>query len=327
MNNNKNVFLAIFLAAAVLFVWQYFVATPSMKAEQARQAALAHQEKAKPAAAPVLPGIAAGNTHLSREAALKVGGKRVVIDTPMVDGSLLLKGARLDDLRLKNYHATVDPKSPEIVLLAPKSTDYPYSATFGWVGSANMPSDNSEWQQTGSGTLSPGHPVTLTWDNGHGLVFTRTIAIDDKYMFTVADSVANKGGAPATLYPYGVVERQGIQSDEASLYLHVGFVGVANGSEVDAKYKDFKEAGTPPKTFSSTGGWVGITDKYWMAAVVPPQGENFNGGYVGTKTNAGVDAYQANYRLGARTVAAGAFATVTHRLFAGAKVVHILRGY
>ncbi len=326
-SNNKNVFLAIFLAAAVLFVWQYFVATPSMKAEQARQAALAHQEKAAPSSAPALPGMAASGTHMTREAALKVGGKRVVIDTPMVDGSLLLKGARLDDLRLKNYHATVNPKSPEIVLLAPKSTDYPYYATFGWVGGTAMPDDTSEWRQTNGNTLSPGHPVTLTWDNGHGLVFTRAIAIDDKYMFTVTDSVANKSGAAATLYPYGVVERQGIQADEASMYLHVGFVGVANGSEVDAKYKDFKEAGTPPKTFSSTGGWVGITDKYWMAAVVPPQGENFNGGYVGTKTSAGVDAYQANYRLGARNIAPGASASVTHRLFAGAKVVDILRGY
>src|SRR5258706_3834522 len=137
MNNNKNVLMAIALAAAVLFLWQYFVATPSMKAEQARQAALTHQEKAKPSgtpAAPALPGIAAGGSRMSREAALNVGGTRVVIDTPMVDGSILLKGARLDDLRLKKYHVTVDPKSPEIVLLAPKGTAYPYSAAFGWVG-------------------------------------------------------------------------------------------------------------------------------------------------------------------------------------------------
>jgi YidC/Oxa1 family membrane protein insertase len=329
MNNNKNVMFAIALAAAVLFLWQYFVATPSMKAEQARQASLTHQEKTRPtsAGAPVLPGIASGTSHMSRDAALKVGGKRVVIDTPMVDGSILLKGARFDDLRLKTYRETVDPKSPEIVLLAPKSTDYPYSATFGWVGNANMPSDDSEWSLTNGATLSPGHPVTLTWDNGHGLTFTRVIAIDDKYMFTVTDSVANRGAGAATLYPYGVVERQGIQKDEASLYLHVGFVGVAGGSEVDAKYKDFKDPGTPPKTFSSTGGWAGITDKYWMAAVVPPQGETFNGAYLGTKTPSGVDAYQANYRLGARNVAAGGAASVTHRLFAGAKVVDILRAY
>ena len=327
MNNNKNVLFAVALAAAVLFLWQYFVATPSMKAEQARQAALSHREKTKPSAAPVLPGIAAGTSHLTREAALKVGGLRVVIDTPMVDGSILLKGARLDDLRLKTYHDTVDPKSPEIVLLAPKSTDYPYYATFGWIGASAMPDDNSEWRQTNGTVLSPGHPVTLSWDNGHGLVFTRVIAIDDKYLFTVTDHVVNKGEAAVNLFPYGTVERQSIPKTVTSWILHEGFVGVAGGSEIDAKYSDFKDPGTPPKNFSSTGGWVGITDKYWMAAIVPPQGENFNGAYLGAKTPAGADAYQANYRLEARKIAPGATASVTHRLFAGAKVVDILKAY
>jgi YidC/Oxa1 family membrane protein insertase len=331
MNNNKNVLLAIMLAAATLFVWQYFVATPAMKAEQARQAALSHQQKPKPAAtpsaAPELPGIAAGNRQLSRDAALKADGARVAIDTPMVDGSILLKGARFDDLRLKKYRDTVDPKSAEIVLLAPKNTEYPYYAEFGWVGASNMPDDNSPWRQTGGGALSPGHPVTLTWDNGHGLIFTRVIAIDDKYMFTVADSVANQSGQAVSLYPYGTVERQNTPKNEGSFSLHTGFIGVANGSEQDAKYTDFKDPGTPAKTFNSTGGWVGITDKYWMAAVVPPASEAFNGSYLGTKTQAGVDAYQASYRLNQRSIANGASANVSHRLFAGAKVVDILRGY
>ena len=327
MNNNKNVILAVALAAIVLIIWQYFVATPAMKAEQARQHTLTHQEKTAPTSAPGLPGIATAPTHLAREQALAAGGKRVAIDAPMVDGSILLKGARFDDLRLRKYRETIDPKSPEIVLLAPKSTNFPYAATFGWVGAANMPDDNSQWTEVNGGTLSPGHPVTLTFDNGHGLVFTRVIAIDSQYMFTVTDSVANKSGAQVSLYPYGTVERQGIEKDESGLYLHTGFVGVADGSEVDANYKDFKDPGTPPKTFASTGGWAGITDKYWMAAVVPPQNEAFDGAYLGSKTATGVDAYQANYRLHARALAPGQAASVTHRLFAGAKVVDILRGY
>jgi len=333
MNNNKNVLLAIALAAAVLFAWQYFVATPAMKQEQARQAALSKQEKNKsgspaaPGTAPSIPGIAAPSAHLGRDAALKAGGARVAIDTPMVDGSILLKGAKFDDLRLKKYRETVDPKSPEIVVLAPKGTDYPYYATFGWIGGTAMPDDNSEWRQTNGGTLSPGHPVTLTWDNGHGLVFTRVVAIDDKYMFTVNDSVANRGGATVNLFAYGTVERQSIPKTASTWILHEGFVGVANGSEQDAKYADFKDPGTPPKTFDSTGGWVGITDKYWMAAIIPPQGESYNGAYLGSKTPAGVDAYQANYRLGARKLAPGGTANVSHKLFAGAKVVDILRGY
>jgi YidC/Oxa1 family membrane protein insertase len=326
--NNKNVILAVALAAATLFLWQYFVATPSMKAEQARQAALAHQEKPKTApSATGIAGFSGASPRMSRQQALAVGGARVAIDTPMVDGSILLKGARLDDLRLKTYRETVDPKSPEIVLLAPKGSEYPYYAEFGWVGTAGMPDDESQWRQVSGGTLSPGHPVTLAWDNGHGLVFSRSITIDDKYMFTVTDSVANKGASEVNLFAFGYVARQSIPKTVTSWVLHEGFIGVANGSEVDAKYSDFKDAGTPPKSFSSTGGWVGITDKYWMAAIIPPQGETFNGAYLGAKTPAGVDAYQANYRLNGRRIAPGAFVSVTHRLFAGAKVVDILRSY
>src|SRR3984885_11961099 len=174
MNNNKNLTLAIALSALVLFGWTWFVTMPQMRAEQARQAVLAKQEKAKPvqaaaAAQSGAPGAnlglpAGANVHMTRDAALKAEGARVAIDTPMLDGSIALKGARLDDLRLKKYHETPDPKSPEIVLLAPKSTDFPYYAEFGWIGSGaakNMPGDRTVWTQTGNGSLSPGHPVTL----------------------------------------------------------------------------------------------------------------------------------------------------------------------
>jgi len=332
MNGNRNnMFLAIALSAMVIFAWQYFVVTPQMKADQARQAELAKQGKkpqaAQPGAAPGnVPGMPGGTVvHMSREAALKQSGARVAIDSPLLDGSIALKGAKLDDLRLKKYHETLDPKSAEIVLLAPKGTDYPYYAQFGWIGK-NVPTDQTVWTQQGEGTLSPGHPVTLTWDNGQGLTFTRVIAVDEEYMFSVTDSVNNTSGQAQTLYPFAYVAREGVPKEQTSWVLHQGFVGVADGSEVDGKYDDFKEEGTPPKNFSSTGGWVGITDKYWMAAVIPPQNETYNGAYLGSKL--GNDkAYQANYRLGARIVAGGAQAQVTHRLFAGAKVVDVLRAY
>jgi YidC/Oxa1 family membrane protein insertase len=328
MNNNKNLFLAIALSALVLFAWQYFVAMPQMKAEQTRQAALAHQVKKpeQPAGSINVPGMGGATAHLTREAALKAGGPRIAIDTPMLDGSILLKGAKLDDLRLKKYHETTDPKSPEIVLLAPKSTDYPYYAQFGWVGAGGMPDDQSVWTSKDNLALSPTHPVTLTWDNGHGLVFTRLIAVDAQYMFTVTDSVANTSGQAVTLYPFAFVARENVPKEQTSWVLHLGFIGVAGGSEIDAKYDDFKDEGTPPKTFSSTGGWVGITDKYWMAAVIPPQGETYNGAYLGSDLGS-IKAYQANYRLGARIIAPGASVAVPHKLFAGAKVVDILRGY
>ncbi len=331
--NRNNMFLAIALSAMVIFAWQYFIVTPQMKAEQAKQAVLAKQEKklpqpGAPGEAPAsMPGMPAGTaTHMSREAALKASGARVAIDSPLLDGSIALKGAKLDDLRLKKYHETLDPTSPEIVLLAPKSTEYPYYAQFGWIGK-NVPTDQTVWTQAGSGTLSPGHPVTLVWDNGQGQTFTRVIAVDDQYMFSVTDSVANNSGQAQTLYPFAYVAREGVPKEQTSWVLHQGFVGVANGSETDANYTDFKDEGTPPKNFSSTGGWVGITDKYWMAAVIPPQSETYNGAYRGSTLSGDNKAYQANYRLGARIVATGAQAQVTHRLFAGAKVVDVLRAY
>ncbi|HTP76256.1 MAG TPA: membrane protein insertase YidC [Rhizomicrobium sp.] len=328
-NPNRNLMLAIALSAAVLFGWQYFVAMPAMKADQAKQALLAKQHKpAMPAGAPIPGGMPA---QLPRDKALALGGSRVRIDTPSLDGSLLLRGARFDDLRLKNYRETEDKKSPEIVLLAPKGTAYPYFVDFGWTNAEGvntpLPDANTVWTLTKGQALSVGKPVTLQWDNGHGLVFTREISVDDKFMFTVTDSVQNKGAAAATLYPYALVVRDGVPSTQHYWVLHEGFVGVADGTLKDANYDDFKEEGTPPKTFTSVGGWVGITDKYWMAAIAPPQNESFDGSYLATPFGS-AKAYEANYRLGAHTAAAGGgIVHVVHHLFAGAKVVDTLRHY
>src|SRR6185295_13899009 len=327
--NNRNFMLAIALSAAVLFGWQYFVAMPAMKADQAKQALLVKEAKHPAAVTTPVPGGAPA--QLPRDKALALAGPRIKIDTPSVDGTLTLKGARFDDLRLKHYHETADPRSGEIVLLAPKGTTYPYFVDFGWSNAEGiktpLPNDNTVWKLVGGDKLGVGTPVTLSWDNGHGLVFTRRIAVDDQFMFTITDSVENKGAAAATLYPYALVVRDGVPKTDHYWVLHEGFVGVANSSLKDASYDDFKDDGTPPKTFSSTGGWVGITDKYWMAAVAPPQGENFDGAYRASPFGT-TKAYQADYRLGARTAAAGGGTVrVVHHLFAGAKVVDTLRFY
>lgn len=331
MSDNRNLLVAIFLCAAVIFGWQYLVVAPQMKSEHARQETLAHEEKLKPQQhdANAIHAAAAISAKLSRVAALSKSGPRIAIDTPTVDGSILLKGARFDDLRLKHYRETLNPKSPEIVLLAPQGTAYPYYASFGWVGAAGMhaamPDDSSQWKLLSGKVLAPEKPVTLQWDNGHGLVFTRQISIDNQYMFTVADSVTNKATAPLTLYPFAFVARNGVPVTTHYWVLHEGFVGIAGGTLKDAKYDDFKDS-KPPQTFSSTGGWVGITDKYWMASVIPPQNMPFDGSF-GALGSGNTLSYQADYRLGARSLAPGGSATVSHRLFAGAKVVQTLRAY
>jgi len=338
MDNNRNLFVAIGLSVLLVIGYQFLIVAPKMKAEQARLALVAQQQKKPEAPASVAPpqtgsvapeAVSAATARLSRTQALKLGGARVAIQTPTVDGSFLLKGARFDDLRLKRYRVANDPKSPEIDLLAPSGTDYPYFAEFGWTGAnakVALPNDQTPWRLAGGTVLSPGHPVTLTWDNGQGLIFTRKIDVDDQYMFTVTDGVTNNSSARIVLYPYALVVRDGLPKQQTYWVLHEGFVGVANDSAKYVTYDHFKEAGTPPDTFNSTGGWVGITDKYWMTAVVPPQGEKFNGTYRVTPFGES-KSYQANYSLNAHAVASGQSIAVTQKLFAGAKVVDTLRAY
>jgi YidC/Oxa1 family membrane protein insertase len=328
MNDNRNLVLAVIISAAVLFGWEYFVAKPQMERERAQHAQLAHVAKPQQSPGQVqAPQVGAG--ALSRADALKRGGERVAIETPSVDGSLLLKGGRFDDLRLKNYRVTTDPKSPEIVLFSPESTAFPYYAMFGWVPAPGtgirVPDDSTQWKLAGGKTLTPSTPVTLSWDNGQGLVFTRTISVDPKYMFQVRDTVANHGRARVTLFPYAYVVRDGVPTSTHFWALHEGYVGVANGTLKDADYSDFKN-NEGPQTFQSSGGWLGITDKYWMAVVIPPQDAQFDGAYQATPLGDS-KAYQANYRLSGQQIAPGGTASVTQRLFAGAKIDELLQSY
>ncbi len=327
MTDNRNLLLALVLSAAVLFGWQYLVGVPQIQTEHARQTEIAQEKKAT--ASTVNAAAGKEKMHLPLPQALKLAGARVNVDTPTVDGSISLTGARFDDLQLRTYHETVDPKSPEIVLLSPLGAEHPYYAEFGWIApegyAAPVPGAKTPWKLEQGMALSPGHDVVLSYDNGQGLLFTRRISVDSEYMFTVTDRVENHGAAPAVLYPYGLVSRHNLPPTRQYWVLHEGFVGVADGTLKDAGYKDF-DKGEAPQHFQSTGGWLGITDKYWMAAVIPPQDASFDGTFKGYDAG-GSRAYQADYLLGPRSIAPGKASEVTHRLFAGAKVVNIVEKY
>ncbi len=224
MNDQKNTILAIVLSAIVLIGWQYFIGMPQM--ERQRQDALLKQQQAQQAqppqaapsavppapqaAAPRPPGQADVTTpaeQKSREAAL-AASERIPIETPSIKGSIALKGGRIDDISLARYHETVDPNSPAIVLLSPAGSPHPFYAEFGWVGGAGAnvkaPGPDTVWQREGAGSLAPGQPITLAYDNGEGLKFRRIIAVDDKYLFTLKDEVINSAATPVTLYPYAL---------------------------------------------------------------------------------------------------------------------------
>jgi len=326
MSDQRNLILAIVLSAAVLFGWQYFIAGPQMAQEQARQAALAEQtveiEGQAQSGIPILPREA-----LPRDEAL-TQTQRVPIQTPTIDGSINLTGALLDDLRLRNYRLTPDPESDEIELFSPLNTEQSYFVDMGWFGpqgaSYDLPGLESEWAISG-GSLTPGNEVMLTYEGDDGLIFTRHISIDERYMFTISDHVDNESGAPVILYPYARIQRPDLPEVRSTWVVHDGFIGVANGVLQDPSYGDLAD-GNLTERFESIGGWAGLTDKYWMSALIPDQQEEVSGSFRAFEYNGGT-AYEANYEFEPRTIAPGAAQEITHRLFAGPKVVNIIEDY
>lgn len=351
--DNRNLLLAITLSVVVLLGWQYFYGVPQM--EKQKQIAQQNQQTQTqaappPAAGAPAPGAAPGQTPAAvpgqpggpaavaagtREQAL-AASQRVRIDTPKIAGSISLTGARIDDVSLKAYRETVDPNSPNIILLSPLGGPNAYYSDFGWVAApgANvaLPNAATVWSADAQ-MLRPGTPVNLTWDNGQGLLFRRAISVDDNAMFTIRDTVENKGGAAVTLFPYGQVVRQGKPATLGYYVLHEGLVGNLGEQGLqeytyDAIDKEpLLTPGTHGKVWKdAVGGFVGITDKYWAAAVAPDQSRKYEGRYSSVQTGAS-RTYQADFLGEAVTVAPGASAASSAHLFAGAKETAAIDGY
>jgi YidC/Oxa1 family membrane protein insertase len=338
--DNKNFILAIVLSMLIIFGWQYFYAQPMLERQQAEQARQQQQQQSELGVAPSaqgegqgqagapVPGTAPGAVVV-REQAL-AATPRLKIDTPTLSGSINLKGAAIDDLHLKLYRETVDPRSPIITLLSPSGTKGAYFAEQGWTPApgtdTKVPMPDTVWQSTGSQTLSPGVPVTLTWDNGEGLRFNRTITVDDEYMFTVSDVVENTGTAPATLQVYSRVQRQGTPHTDGIWVLYEGPIGVLDDALHEIHYSDVAGA-KEPLSYDSTGGWLGFTDKYWAVAAIPDQQMPVAATFHHSKSG-DLDIYQTHfYSRDALVVQPGSSISARSQVFAGAKVVQIIEGY
>ena len=344
--DQNNLMIAIVLSLAVLLGWQYFFARPHIEQEQARRefvketaAQRAGQNQGPPGvASPIEPPSTAAPASvdpaamdLTRDEALKQS-PRVQIRTPSLEGSIALKSGRIDDLRLVKYRETVDPTSPLVTLLSPGSSKEAYFVEFGWWpqagGQIKVPDSSSLWTAEANATLSTETPVTLTWDNGEGLTFRRTISVDAEYMFKVVDEVENKTSADVALMPYARVFRYGHPKSTAFYILHEGLIGVsgANGLQ-EVTYAD---AANSPKTFENvTGGWLGITDKYWAATLVPDQKEPYRAKYSAKKDTAASaqDSYQTDYLRGAVVIPPNARKGVEAHLYAGAKQSTLIDRY
>jgi YidC/Oxa1 family membrane protein insertase len=355
MNDHKNTILAIALSAIVMIAWQFFFGLPQLDKQKqvAQQQAqersqpqptgaptnvpppASHATPGQPSTAPTAPSSVPGaptmpaQAQTATRASVIAASPRVSIETPTLQGSIALKGGRIDDLSLLKFTETVDPKSPPIILLSPSGSPDPFYAEFGWVGapgsSVKVPGTDTMWTQDGSGALSIGKPVKLTYDNGAGLIFHRTISVDDQYLFTVRDDVQNTGTTAATLFPYGLVSRHGMPQTLGYYLLHEGMIGVLGDSGLqEITYKKMEDK--KDLSFDVTNGWLGITDKYWAAALLPDTSAHLKA-HLSAGTFNDKPTFQADYLGDAKTVAPGATTSVESRLFAGAKQVSLINAY
>jgi YidC/Oxa1 family membrane protein insertase len=328
----KRLFLAISISLVIMVGFEFL------------------QDKYFPHPAPTPASVAANpsGTANTQEAANAAGapgttqsapatpGPRLNIDTPSITGSLALTGAVLDDVRLKDYHVTRDPNSPLVQILGRRDGDKPFFAQFGWTdGGSNtkVPDDGTVWTASAP-TLTPDAPVTLSWNNGAGVTFQQILSIDDHYMVSVQQKVINAGKTPVKVFPWGRVARDYKPVEQTSYILFDGPIGVLDGTLHQVSYNSTKSDGSHSAdgtaySETSNGGWIGITDKYWLTALVPDQGYNLLGAVRYLPTSGGDGhAYQTDFiSTTPQTVAPGATATDEMHVFSGAKIVDLLDAY
>ncbi|WP_426957852.1 membrane protein insertase YidC [Muricoccus radiodurans] len=332
--DNKRLFAAIAISIGILLlfdVWQ----------RPAREAQRQAQQQAQQTQTTPVP-IPQGNTALNPAGVASTGpsdgapttpAPRLRIESPRVQGSVNLRGARLDDLVLRDYRETILPDSPLVRLLAPREDSHPYFAQWGWTASGNVavPDVNTEWTADAQ-TLSPGTPVTLRWENGTGQRFEIVLSLDANYMVTAEQRVVNTGTEAVQVLPWARIRRERTPTVAGYYILHEGFVGVLDGRLRETKYADAKSGGERTNGVAldqeSPGGWAGFTDKYWLTALAPvDQTQRIRAAYRHV-SEGGQDRWQVDFAPPAPLqVAAGATAPFATRLFAGAKEVKLLDSY
>ncbi|WP_158969141.1 membrane protein insertase YidC [Chachezhania sediminis] len=339
-DQNKNLILATALSFAVILGWFLLFPPPEAPPEDPATAEQAAPQGSVPAAATTQSGVPAASTPGAAAAApapAEADAPRVPIETGRLKGSLSLVGGRIDELALKDYRETIQPDSPIVTLLKPTGTPNAYYALYGWAPGGGLdfdqvPGANTVWTLEQGETLTPDTPVTLAWDNGNGLTFRREISIDDNYMFTVAQSVENATDSPVTLQPYGIISRHGEPADLKNFFvLFEGAMIMKDGTLEEFKYKALRKLDNVPRegapaevTEAEKDGWIGFTDHYWMTMLIAPDGAPVT---QVAKYFENRDVYETQARMETQTVAPGESATVTSRLFSGAKEWATIREY
>ncbi len=332
-NQNKNLILATVLSFLVIVVW-FVLFPPPEPVEDPNAPAVTAQDGTT---APVAPQAAPTTTAAQPVATPATDAPRIAINTPRIEGSISLLGGRIDQIALKDYRDTLDAGADIVDVMRPVGTQDAYYALFGWSPSTGLtldavPSPDTVWTAPEGATLSPDSPVTLTWDNGAGLTFTRQISVDQDYMFTVTQSVQNASGSTVSLAPYGTLTRHGTPSDLKKFFiLHEGTVAMADGTLEEQTYKNiakfdynYAQGAKAEVTTTEQSGWIGFTDHYWLSALIPADDQPVRqiNKFIESR-----DIYQTAALMPTQTVADGTDTSITTRLFVGAKEWETLRHY
>jgi YidC/Oxa1 family membrane protein insertase len=282
--DSKNVILAVILSTLVLIVWATFFEPPVVENKIAKNQILQNDDKPSPA-------IEEQNSinEVSRSNAIN-NADRIILENSNIKGSISLQGAIIDDIVFKNYKKELE-SDEQVIFLNPKNSSREYFVETGWAASGseqiNLPLDSSIWKVKGNNRLTPSTPITLEWDNGEGLIFTKKIQLDDKFLFEITQSIRNNSNKSFQFYPYAQITRN-YKPDGRQIYiLHEGFLGVF-GEEL--KEKDYSDIEKEKFTINSSKGWLGITDKYWLTAIIPEKGKDFKAEFLYKNEN-----YKANY--------------------------------
>lgn len=335
MDDKRNLIAAILLSVAILLGWNFvaekFFPTPAkpdvtttVAGTDANGAPVATPQ-GQPSGLPTPPAqiAPAAKATVPVEAAL-AADNRVAIETPALSGSINLVGARIDDITLTRYRQTIEKNAPPVRLFAPANTKAAYFASVGWSAQGiEVPGPATVWTASGA-KLTPTTPVTLSWANPTGQTFRIEYSIDANYLITAKQTIANTGTAPVTVSSYALIDRLGKPTDpheQDSWTIHVGPTGYLGGKSVfDVDYKDLDKDGAVKY---DSAAWLGFTDKYWLAAIIPAKGERVTA----SMSAPAPDNYQTLFARDFRQIAPGTQVSTTSRIFAGAKEVRTLSAY
>jgi YidC/Oxa1 family membrane protein insertase len=337
-DQNKNLILATALSFLVILVW--FVLFPPPEPETPlSDPEQTTQTQTAPSAVPVADGTttATVETETPSDPSAVENAPRIGIETERLTGSISLVGGRIDDLKLKDYRTSLDADAPIVTMLSPQGTNDAYYAFQGWaagsgIDASAVPGPDTEWSLSQGTTLGVDAPVTLTWDNGAGQIFSRTVSVDENYMFSLTQSIVNNSDVTVNVAPYGMVVQHTVPDDLENFFiLHEGAVAIANDELVETDWDEIAEAQMNQKWGRQaivkedvTSGWIGFTDHFWQAILIPEKGQTFDQALT---YDARSEVFRAITRMPTQTVSAGASATLTTQFFAGAKEWAILREY